>query len=137
MNHVVVEGTLLLNSEDVLLLLMQTLALLIFWQVGAPMYEDVILLACPAEVTHRSVHDDVRKKHLPRLLETGVTYDSKLDFEKMLCKHCTVIFDNFDFVSPKLAMHICHLYIYLVHFITFLEKLHNISRMNFVIKQNR
>jgi hypothetical protein len=74
MNHVVVEGTLLMNSEDVLLLLTQTLAPLIFRQVGEGML-DVILLARPAEVTHRLVHDGVRKKHLPYLPETGVTYD--------------------------------------------------------------
>ena len=55
-NHVIVEGMLLLDSEEVVLLLTSTLALLFLRQAGAPIYEDVILLARPAEVAHNSLY---------------------------------------------------------------------------------
>ena len=75
-NHVVVEGTLLLDEKEVLFLLEHTLALFVFQQVGAPIYQDIVLLASPAEVGHRSGRDDIRKKRFPRLPESGLAHDT-------------------------------------------------------------
>ena len=78
------------------------------------------------------------------MFQQNESYVSELDFEKTPHKHATMIFDDFDFLSPKytlvsffpLAMFISRLYYYLVHFIAFLDTLRYISRMNFV-KENR
>ena len=69
-----------------------------------------------------------------------MSHVSKHDFKKTPYKRCTVIFDDFDFFVTKahfnvfyqLAMRISNLYYYLVHFVTFLKKLCNISSMNFI-----
>ena len=60
----------------------------------------------------------------------------EFEFEKTPYKHCTMIFDDLDFLSPMYTLisflSIGNLYYHFVHFITFLERLGNISCMNFI-----